>query len=180
MSSRAFGPTPAQFRALPSLLLASAAVLLAAPAWAADKNGVSPNAISVPSGPGSIEGLGESFEPSLNNGTARYGLALELPPGPAGHTPSVRFSYDGGQGNGPLGFGWSLPVPYIQRQTDKGIPRYVDGTNGKDDDRDGQVDEADEMDVFINDGKEELVPIANGDYFAENEEAFTRYRRTGD
>ena len=29
---------------------------------AADKNGVSPNAISLPSGPGSIEGLGDSFQ----------------------------------------------------------------------------------------------------------------------
>jgi RHS repeat-associated protein len=147
---------------------------------AADKNGVSANAVSLPSGPGSIEGLGESFEPSLNNGTARYGLSLLLPPGTAGHTPTIRFSYDGGQGNGPLGFGWSMPLPYIQRQTDKGIPRYVDSPNSRDDDRDGQVDEADELDTFINDGKEELVPLANGDYFCENEESFIRYRRVGD
>jgi RHS repeat-associated protein len=150
------------------------------PAVAADKNGVSANAISLPSGPGSIEGLGESFEPSLNNGTARYGLSLELPPGTAGHTPTVRFSYDGGQGNGPLGFGWSLPLAHVQRQTDKGIPRYVDAPNGRDDDRDGQIDEADELDTFINDAKEELVPTAGGDYFCENEESFIRYRRVGE
>src|SRR5215204_4550067 len=87
-------------------------LVLTLSAIAADKNGVSPNAISLPSGPGSIEGLGESFEPSLNSGTARYGLSFQLPPGPAGHAPSVRLNYDGGQGNGPIGFGWSLPVPY--------------------------------------------------------------------
>jgi hypothetical protein len=147
---------------------------------AADKNGVSPNAISLPSGPGSIEGLGESFEPALNNGTARYGVSIELPPGPAGHAPALRISYDGGQGNGPLGFGWNLAVPFIQRQTDKGIPRYVDGANGKDDDRDGQVDEVDELDLFINDANEELVPVASGDYFCENEQSFIRYRRVGE
>ena len=147
---------------------------------AADKNGVSPNAISLPSGPGSIEGLGDSFQPALNSGTMRYGLSLQLPPGPAGHAPAIGFNYEGGQGNGPLGFGWSLPLPFVQRQTDKGIPRYVDAANGVDDDRDGQVDEADELDVFINDAKEELVPVAGGDYFCKNEGAFIRYRRVGD
>jgi hypothetical protein len=40
----------------------------------ADKNGVSPNTVSLPSGPGSIDGLGESFQPMLNTGSARYCL----------------------------------------------------------------------------------------------------------
>src|SRR5262245_58384516 len=52
-----------------SILLLTAWLLLPTLALGADKNGVSPNAISVPSGPGSVEGLGESFEPSLNSGT---------------------------------------------------------------------------------------------------------------
>lgn len=30
-----------------------------------DKSGVKPSVLSLPSGPGSIEGLGESFEPQL-------------------------------------------------------------------------------------------------------------------
>lgn len=149
-------------------------------AFATDKNGVSPNAISLPSGPGSIEGLGDSFQPALNSGTMRHSLSLQLPPGTAGHAPDLLLSYEGGQGNGPLGFGWSLPLPFVQRQTDKGIPRYVDGANGVDDDRDGQMDEADELDTFINDSKEELVPVATGDYFCKNEGAFIRYRRRGD
>jgi len=37
-----------------------------------DKSGVSPQVISWPSGPGSIEGIGESFEPDLSTGTASY------------------------------------------------------------------------------------------------------------
>ena len=36
---------------------------------AIDKNGVAPQAISLPSGPGSIQGLGESFQPQLNTGS---------------------------------------------------------------------------------------------------------------
>src|SRR3954471_16359764 len=71
---------------------------------AADKSGVGPNSISLPKGPGSIEGLGESFQPTLNTGTAKYGVALKLPPGTAGHMPSLSLAYDGGGPNGPLGF----------------------------------------------------------------------------
>ena len=147
---------------------------------AADKSGVSPNTISLPTGPGSIEGLGESFEPTLNSGTASYSVPLRVPPGTAGHTPSLALTYESGHGNGPLGFGWTLPLAYIQRQTDKGIPRYVDDRqNGIDDDFDGQIDEPDEVDRFINEINEELVPQADGYYFCENEGAFIRYRRIG-
>src|SRR5438874_10276860 len=98
--------------------------LVYTPTFAADKNGVSPNTISVPKGPGSIEGLGESFQPTLNTGTAKYNIALKLPPGTAGHTPSLSLSYEGGGGNGPLGFGWTLPTACVQRRSDHGIPTY--------------------------------------------------------
>ena len=114
---------------------------------AVDKSGVTPNTISLPQGPGSIEGLGESFQPTLATGTAKYQVGLTVPPGTAGHAPSIALKYDGGGSNGPLGFGWSVGVPSIQRQTDKGIPRYVDSTTGTDDD---------------------------GFYFCENEGAFIR------
>ena len=45
--------------------------LLTAPA-ADVKKGVGPDKISLPSGPGSIEGLGDAFEPQLNSGTSAY------------------------------------------------------------------------------------------------------------
>src|ERR1051325_3446517 len=89
---------------------------------AADKSAVGPSAISVPKGPGSIEGLGESFQPSLNSGTAKYGVGIKVPPGTAGHAPSLSLSYEGGGGNGWLGIGWALPTAYIQCRTDKGMP----------------------------------------------------------
>ncbi|MBA4386928.1 MAG: hypothetical protein C0404_03040 [Verrucomicrobia bacterium] len=160
------------------LLPFASAIFLAALAPAADKSGVTPNTISLPKGPGSIEGLGESFQPALNDGTAKYGVSIKLPPGTAGHIPALSLRYDSGAANGAIGFGWSVPLPFIQRQTDKGIPRYVDATNGVDDDLDGAVDEPDELDTFIDDSKEELVPCTNGFYFCENESAFVRYQRT--
>src|SRR4051794_26384720 len=71
------------------LIFWSAFIDLSSSSLAADKSGVGPNSISLPKGPGSIEGLGESFQPSLNTGTANYGVALKLPPGVAGHAPSL-------------------------------------------------------------------------------------------
>jgi len=40
--------------------------------FADSKNGISPNTISFPEGPGSIEGLGESFQFIINTGSAKY------------------------------------------------------------------------------------------------------------
>ncbi len=137
-------------------------------AFAADKNGVSPTAISLPKGPGSIEGLGESFQPTLNTGTSKYGMALVLPPGTAGHQPALRLSYEGGSGNGVLGYGWRLPQPMIQRRSDQGIPLY------------GEDLGLERTDHFIDEMKEELVPFPDGVYFSEHEEAFVRYHFLGD
>ena len=158
-------------RARTFLLFATVALSFWSAFWptkAADKNGVSPNTISVPKGPGSIEGLGESFQPSLNTGTAKYGVTLMVPPGTVGHAPALALQYDGGGGNGILGFGWSLPLPFIQRQTDHGIPTYGENVGLSRDDR------------FINELKEELVPAADGYFFCKNEGAFVRYRQVGD
>lgn len=143
-------------------------ILTALPGRAADKSGVSPNTISLPKGPGSIEGLGESFQPTLNTGTAKHALILKLPPGVAGHQPELSLSYDGGGGNGPLGYGWSLSLPCVQRRTDKGIPTY------------GQDVGVSRSDVFINEMKEELVPQLDGFHFCKNEGAFVRYRQLGE
>lgn len=132
---------------------------------AADKSGVSPNTISLPKGPGAIEGLGESFQPTLNTGTAKYAIALNLPPGTAGQQPSLTLLYEGGNANGPLGFGWQLSLPHVQRQSDHGVPTY------------GEYVGFERTDTFINDAKEQLVPLTNGWYFCKNESAFVRYQR---
>ena len=117
--------------------------------------------ISLPSGPGSIEGLGESFEPQLNTGTYAMGLPLKLPGVRGAVQPEVRFAYNSGSGNGPLGLGWRLDVPALQRQTDKGLPRYAAN------------------DTFVTFGGEELVALADGTFRAENEASFTRWENLG-
>ncbi|MFH1148210.1 MAG: SpvB/TcaC N-terminal domain-containing protein [Pseudomonadota bacterium] len=127
-----------------------------------DKSGVKPQVISLPKGPGSIDGLGESFEPQLNTGTVAYSVKLKVSPGRAGLEPELTLRHNGGSANGPYGLGWSLPLPSIQRQTDKGLPEYLD------------------TDTFIESGGEELVPVDQGLYRCENESSFMRYARVGE
>lgn len=123
------------------------------------KSGVTPHVINLPSGPGSVQGLGNAFQPQLNTGTASYPLSLVVPPGVGGHTPALNLIYNGGRGNGPFGMGWQLDLPYIQRQTDKGLPQYRDD------------------DFFIHSSGEELVPLADGTFRFKVESTFTRFRR---
>jgi len=139
-----------------AMLLAPATLL-----HAGDKNGVGLNKISLPSGPGSIEGLGDSFEPQLNTGTSSYSVKIAIPPGVAGLQPSVVLRYNSGAGNGPFGVAWSADCGLsIQRQTEKGLPSYGSG------------------DKFTL-GGEELVPLSDGTYRTENEGEFRRVKRDG-
>lgn len=144
-----------------------------------NKSGVKPNVLSLPSGPGSIEGLGESFEPQLNSGTATYRLPLMVPPGRNGFAPELALVYNSGNGNGPFGLGWKIDFPYIQRQTDKGQPFYTQWPDGDgiDNDKDGETDEYDEFDTLILSNGEELVPLNDGSWRSENEEDFLRLER---
>ncbi|XXF79241.1 toxin TcdB middle/N-terminal domain-containing protein [Myxococcaceae bacterium GXIMD 01537] len=119
-----------------------------------------PNVISLPTGPGSISGLGEQFEPNLNTGSGSYAVKLAVPPGTAGLQPSLALAYDSGMGNGSLGIGWALEAGGIQRQTDKGLPRY------------------DGADRFLYNGQE-LVPVGEGVYRLKQEGAFLRFRFAG-
>ncbi len=141
--------------------LAACGLAVSGGARAADKSSARPNVISVPSGPGSLTGLGESFEPNLNTGSARETVKLEVPPGTAGLAPALALSYDSGNGNGPVGLGWSLGLSTIQVQTEKGLPRY-DGS-----------------DRYLLDGAE-LVDVGGGVYRLKNEGRFVRVRRSGD
>lgn len=43
-----------------------ASVLMASPAHAEDKSGVSPDRVKLPKGPGSLEGIGENAQPNLS------------------------------------------------------------------------------------------------------------------
>lgn len=100
-------------------------------------------AISLPKGGGAIHGIGEKFGANLVTGTGSMTVPIATSPGRSGFGPQLAFSYDSGAGNGAFGFGWTLSLPSITRKTDKGLPQYRD---------------AEESDVFILSGAEDLVP----------------------
>ena len=111
-------------------------------------------AISVPKGGGAIRGSGETFAANPVTGSGTMTLPLPLSPGRTGFTPKLSLSYDSGNGNGPFGFGWSLSLPQISRKTDKRLPEYRD---------------AEDSDVFLLSGSEDLVPLLllNGARYAD-------------
>lgn len=104
--------------------------------------------LQLPKGGGAIRGMGEKFAANPVTGTGSMTIPIAASPGRAGFGPQLSLSYDSGAGNGPFGFGWSLSLPAITRKTDKGLPRYRD---------------ADESDVFILSGAEDLVPVLDPD-----------------
>src|SRR6267143_4125892 len=108
----------------------------------------SPPNISLPKGGGAIRGIGEKFAANPVTGTGAMTVPLATSPGRSGFGPQLSLSYDSGAGNGPFGIGWSLSLPAITRKTDKGLPQYRD---------------AEESDVFILSGAEDLVPVLRRD-----------------
>src|SRR6266576_5029227 len=88
--------------------------------------------------------MGEKFAANPVTGTGSMTVPIATSPGRSGFGAQLSLSYDSGAGNGPYGFGWSLSLPSITRNTNKGLPKYED---------------ADESDVFILSGAEDLVPV---------------------
>src|SRR5512145_2126946 len=99
--------------------------------------------LSLPKGGGAIRGIGEKFGANPVTGTGSMSVPIATSPGRSGFGPQLSLFYDSGSGNGPFGFGWSLSLPAITRKTDKGLPQYHD---------------ADDSDVFLLSGAEDLVP----------------------
>jgi hypothetical protein len=77
-------------------------------------------------------------------GTGSMTVPIAISPDRSGFGPQLSLSHDSGSVNGPFGFGWSLSLPAITRRADKGLPRYND---------------ANESDVFLLSGVEDLVPV---------------------
>jgi len=108
-----------------------------------NKNGITPPAITLPKGGGAIRGIGEKFAANPVTGTGSISVPIATSPGRSGFGPKLTLTYDSGSGNGSFGLGWNLSLPSITRKTDKGLPKYQD---------------AEESDVFILSGTEDLVP----------------------
>ncbi len=110
--------------------------------------GVAAPSLSLPKGGGAIRGIGEKFAANPMTGTGSMSIPIATSPGRSGFSPQLSLSYDSGAGNGPFGFGWSLSLPSITRKTNRGLPQYCD---------------AEDSDVFIFSGAEDLVPVYRQD-----------------
>ena len=91
----------------------------------ADKPGaLSPQTMTLPDGPTSLKGLGESFSPNIATGSAQYGVPIEVLTGIL--APSVSLNYSTGFGKSEVGLDFSLSKILIYRTTDKGLPNFTE------------------------------------------------------
>src|SRR5689334_15232857 len=101
------------------LLTAAMAILLfpaSVHAFQAPQPGsASAQTVKLPSGPGSVRGLADDPTVSTFSGQVSYGVAIPLPAAAGGFSPALSLAYSGTLGNGPLGIGWHLTFPAIQR-----------------------------------------------------------------
>jgi RHS repeat-associated protein len=121
-----------------------ALALLASPVHAGTdfSTGVSDDRVSLPEGPGSLEGIGDNVSVDANMGLMHHSVPIVVPEGFPGVTPSLALSYSSGGGNSLCGVGWSLELPTLERMTSFGLPEY------------------DEADLFAANGSEQLVRIS--------------------
>ncbi len=125
------------------------------------QTGVDDDRVSLPDGPGSLEGVGDNVEIDPNMGTMRWEIPVLVPAGFSGLEPSLGLTYSSGGGAGVVGIGWSMEQPTIERMTTRGVPGYT------------------VADRFAADGAEELVAVETqaGErvYRARYEGGFVRY-----
>jgi RHS repeat-associated protein len=108
----------------------------------ADRRNAVPS-ISLPKGGGALRSIDEKFAVNAANGTCELTVPLPFSKTRSGLDSSLALHYSSGSGNSAFGLGWSLNLPSIQRRTDQQLPRYED---------------ANESDVFLYSGTEDLVP----------------------
>jgi hypothetical protein len=110
----------------------------------AEASPFTPPQINLPKGGGAIRGVDEKFSANPVTGTGSLSIPIAMSPGRSGFGPQLSLNYDSGSANAIFGMGFSLSLPSITRRTDKGLPRYRD---------------AEESDIFILSGAEDLVPV---------------------
>ncbi len=182
-------------RALAGATVIAVALAGALPVSAQGKSGLGPDHVILPTGPGSVNGVGPDYDPDLPNGSATLDIEIVVPRGVAGFNPELSLSYDSGNGNGIFGFGWDMGLYTVERRSSIPLPRYVDDVNGIDDDFDGVVDNEEEIDQIrafsggwpINliaeddlDPEDDLEPQGDGFFFTSIESDFVRYKKKED
>ena len=94
--------------------------------------------------------MGESFSAQLSTGIATFSVPFSLLPARGGRSPRWDFLIPRAGGFGLAGVGWDVGVPFIARQTDRGLPNYADQVG---------ADFYANQDRFVFNGGQELVPI---------------------
>ncbi len=152
---------------LRTLLVVAALFVVISSVPAAQAAIVQPTRLSLPSGPGSIEGLGRNFTPSLSSGTASYGIDIAVPPAIGGFGPSLSLDYDSGGGVSEVGLGWRLGgLPSLRRRTEDGLPKF---------------DASDKFELVGLGTTSVLLEVSPGVYRPEQESgAFVRVRKSAD
>jgi RHS repeat-associated protein len=117
---------------------------------------------SLPSGGGTISGLGGTFTPDLSTGGGSFAIPIDLPNGPGDIGPRLALSYQSGQGGGAFGLGFALPLPRLLRSVAHRFPRY------------------DDTDVLLLEGAGELVRTGPGQYRPQVDGGAWRARGSGD
>ena len=107
-----------------------------------------PPAITLPKGGGALKNIDEKFNVNAANGTASFSVPLPFSKTRSNFVTAISLNYNSGSGNSEFGLGWNLDFSSIQRKTDKKLPLYKD---------------ADESDVFMFTGVEDLVPSLKKD-----------------
>lgn len=129
--------------------------------FAQKPSAISPIVTSLPTGPGSMQGLAQEYLPQKVQGSAGLSIPIEVPPGRSDFTPELNISYLLNKGNGLLGMGFTLNIPSIKRQTSEGLPLYDSGS-----------------DKFVDSSGIELVKVSNNVYRAQFSENIHKYERT--
>jgi len=140
-------------------LMATTALLALGTATASAQTGVSDDRVSLPEGPGSLEGIGDDVQIDPNMGQMSYAITINTPDAFGGMAPSLALAYSSGAGGSPVGLGWSLSVPSIERLTLRGVPEY-------------------DLDDEFSAGGEQLVYVEGSEprvYRARFEGSFVRY-----
>lgn len=88
-----------------------------------ENGGVQVTSPVLPTGGGTVQGMGESMGAIGPDGMASFQIPLPVSSG-RGYAPSLSLNYSSGAGSTPFGMGWDMSLPKIQRQTRKGVPVY--------------------------------------------------------
>lgn len=124
--------------------------------------------ISLPKGPGSIEGLaGADFTAQLSSGQASYSIPVLVPPAARSFGPNLTLAYDSGAGVSEIALGWRLAGTLsIRRRTQDGLPRF---------------DESDAFEVVGLGSPSELLEVGAGVFRPRFEDGtFLQVRRAGE